>query len=69
MTESPDEFVEVVSADHPHEAQRRFHEWLVESRLGEEGLSDEDVRIDTIRSRDAGTLRRYRVRNSALPTG
>lgn len=65
MTDS-EEFVEVVKPLPFAEADRRFAEWLGAHGLRRSELPDDDVRIDTIRSLEGKSLRRYRLRRTVL---
>jgi hypothetical protein len=56
------DFVEVVPANTFAAADEAFRKWLHDAGLQLSDLADEDIRIDTVRSLDGRSLRRYMVR-------
>ncbi len=55
-------WVEVVSSFDRKEAIELFNKWKKNNPEWSHSLSDEDIRIDTIRTAEHKTLTRYRVR-------
>lgn len=67
MTSSEsDRFVEVVPAAPFQQADAQFDAWLQESGLTKDAVADDDVRVDTIRTLDGGSQRRYLVRQRLI---
>jgi hypothetical protein len=63
MTEiESDPFIEVVAPSPFDEADALFESWLSEAGLTRDAIADDDVRVDTIRTGDGGSRRRYLVR-------
>ena len=60
------EWIEIVSSTDRIEATELFKKWQKENPLWNKKLSDDDIRIDTIRTAEKRTLTRYRVRNFKL---
>ena len=54
-----DELIEVVSPMETGEAGPAFHRWLDGHGLDRTAVSDDDIRIDTLRGPGGHTLRRY----------
>ncbi len=57
-----DEWIEIVSSTDRIEAAELFKKWKENNTLWSNSLSDDDIRIDSIRTLDKRTLTRYRVR-------
>ena len=62
MPAQDDPWIVVVSPAEPVVAERMFEHWARTHPLWSSRLGDADIRIDTIRSADGKTLRRYCVR-------
>lgn len=60
------DFIEVVSATELEDADAQFDAWLQDRGLRASDINPEDIRADLIRSEEGHTLKRYRVRRSAV---
>jgi hypothetical protein len=69
MTEiESDPFVEIVAPSPFDQADALFESWLAEAGLTRNAIASDDVRVDTIRSPDGGSRRRYLVRADIIPS-
>lgn len=67
ISRADNDFVEVVPATTFAEADEAFRAWLENAGLQRSDLADEDIRIDTVRSPDGRSLRRFMIRRGAIP--
>jgi hypothetical protein len=58
------EWIEIVPTQPFRDADARFNQWLIESGIERAAISNDDVRIDTVRT-DAGSARRYLIKRLA----
>jgi hypothetical protein len=65
MQSKDTEWIEIVPALPSIDADERFTQWLAENRIERTAISNDDVRVDTVRV-DAGSERRYLIKRRAL---
>ncbi|HCG01037.1 MAG TPA: hypothetical protein DEV93_10900 [Chloroflexi bacterium] len=64
MQSKDSEWIEIVPAQPFSDADARFTQWLIENGIERVAISNDDVRIDTVRT-DDGSARRYLIKRLA----